>query len=87
MIGLKKEEKKELEKQRRLNPAVGFGSSFAAGMLVFVLGGRWLDRKYENEHLFTLIGVGLGLFYGAWELWKMIMISNQRTKNDGGNPE
>lgn len=90
MIGLKKEERKELERQRRLSPAIGFGSSFAAGMLVFSLGGRWLDSKYEREPLFTLIGIGLGLLYGGWELWKLIAISNQQSKNTGseeGNPD
>lgn len=90
MIGLNKEEQEELERQRRVNPAIGFGSSFAAGMLIFALGGRWLDGKYEKDNLFTLIGIGLGLLYGGWELWKMIAIRTQREKkvsNDRGDSD
>ena len=83
MIGLNKNERKELERQHRVSPAIGFGSSFAAGMLVFSLGGRWLDSKYDREPLFTLVGIGLGLLYGGWELWKLIVISNRQAKNTG----
>lgn len=78
MMGVDKEQYKEMERQRRVNPAIGFGSSFAAGMLIFSLGGRWIDNKYGHDRLFTLIGIGLGLLYGAWELWKLIMITGRR---------
>lgn len=90
MVGLNKDERKELERQRRVNPAIGFGSSFAAGMLVFSLGGRWLDKKYDQEPLYTLIGIGLGLLYGAWELWKLIIMSKMRAgdvEEDSDEPE
>lgn len=77
MIGFNRDQRNELEEERRSNPAVGFGSSFAVGMVLFVLIGRWLDGKYEKEHLFTLLGAGLGLIYGAWELYKMIAFSKE----------
>ena len=76
MIGPDKEDGTSFEERRKINPAIGFGTSFAAGMALFGLGGHWLDTKYDKEPLFTLIGIGLGLFYGAYELWKLIQITN-----------
>ncbi len=85
MIGLNREVQKKQSEDRRLNPAVGFGTSFAAGMAIFGLGGHWLDVKYGQEHLFSLIGIGLGLLYGAWEIWKLIAISNPQVESDEVN--
>ena len=78
MPGLHQEDKKALTEQRRAGPAVGFGSSFAVGMAIFAFGGHWLDKKTGRESFFTLIGIGLGLLYGAWELWKLIVMSNEQ---------
>lgn len=77
MFGLKDEDEASRAERKRQSPSIGFGSSFAGGMAVFALGGHWLDRKTGHESLFTLIGIGLGLLYGAWELWKLITMSNQ----------
>ena len=76
---------KSVAPRKRVNPAVGFGSAFAGGMAVFGLGGHWLDRKTGHESLFTLIGIGLGLLYGAWELWKLIAFSNQQAEQQRQN--
>lgn len=83
MPGMNREDKKSLAEQRHSSPSVGFGSSFAVGMALFALGGHWLDVKYDREPLFTLIGVGLGFLYGAWELWKLIAMSNEQAANKG----
>ncbi|WP_372796262.1 AtpZ/AtpI family protein [Pontiella sp.] len=78
MIGSNKEDGDSFEERRKISTAMGFGTSFAAGMAVFGLGGHWLDGKYDKEPLFTLIGIGLGLFYGAYELWKLILMTNRQ---------
>ncbi|MDF7823151.1 AtpZ/AtpI family protein [Pontiellaceae bacterium B12227] len=75
-----KKDRKRASAKELASPAVGFGSSFAGGMAVFGLGGHWLDRKTGHEYLFTLLGIGLGLLYGAWELWKLITISNRQAE-------
>jgi F0F1-type ATP synthase assembly protein I len=72
---------------RRASPAVGFGTSFAVGMALFALGGHWLDKKTGHESLFTLIGVGLGLLYGVWELWKLIAMTNEQARSDRDKKE
>jgi len=89
MIGPDKHHGDSFEERRKISPAIGFGTSFAAGMAVFGLGGHWLDTKYDKEPLFTLIGISLGLFYGAYELWKLILIANsacdetEKNENEG----
>jgi hypothetical protein len=82
MLNLNKDEAKTPGARKKVNPAVGFGSSFAGGMAVFGLGGHWLDVKTGKDPLFTLLGIGLGLLYGAWELWKLVTISNQQAKDE-----
>jgi hypothetical protein len=79
--------KKGDEAKGRANPAVGFGTSFAVGMALFALGGHWLDKKTGHESLFTLIGIGLGLLYGAWELWKMVAMTNEQSRHEDENKE
>lgn len=81
MLGLNQEDEETRAAKKRASPAIGFGSSFAGGMAVFGLGGHWLDSKTGHEHLFTLIGIGLGLVYGVWEMWKLITISNQQMRD------
>ncbi|MDZ8118631.1 AtpZ/AtpI family protein [Pontiella agarivorans] len=78
MIKSFKEDGTTFEERRRTGAAVGFGTSFAAGMVIFGLGGHWLDTRYNKEPLFTLIGIALGLFYGAYEIWKLILMMNRQ---------
>lgn len=55
-----------------MHPGVMFGSSFAVAMGVFAwLGHRW-DEKTGRAPLGVLLGVGVGLLYGAYEVWKLI---------------
>lgn len=76
MNGTRPDDGDHSEEKRRLNPAIGFGTSFAVGMVIFALGGHWLDVKFGHESLFTLLGIFLGLIYGGWELWKLIALEN-----------
>ncbi len=49
----------------------GFGTTIAAAMLGFTLGGVWLDKKFGGGIIFTLSGVGCAVFYIGYELWKL----------------
>jgi high-affinity Fe2+/Pb2+ permease len=64
--------------RRRAGPALAFGTSFAAGMAVFAMGGNWLGRKYGHETAYTLVGVALGFVYGGYEMWKLVQRANQQ---------
>ena len=82
MIGIDNRDKEQRAENRRAGAAIGFGTSFAAGMAIFGLGGHWLDVKYDREPLFTLLGLFMGLLYGGWELWKRITASNETAGNE-----
>ena len=82
MAGMRNNQEQQTDGRRSFSPAVGFGTSFAVGMILFTLGGRWLDERLGKESLFTLIGVGLGLLYGAYELWKLVTMANQQQDED-----
>ncbi len=50
----------------------------AVGMAVFAGGGYWLDRRRGGGVAFTLAGIGLGLFYGGYEVWKVVRELNAK---------
>jgi hypothetical protein len=56
----------------RLPPAVrllGIGWYFAFCIIVGIVGGVLLDRQVEKDHIFTLVGLFLGLilaFFGGY---------------------
>lgn len=80
MSGPNREKNEPLEDKHASSSALGFGTSFAVGMALFGLGGHWLDQKFDREPLLTLIGIGMGLLYGAWELWKLVTATNEQIK-------
>ena len=75
---MKAEKRQRQAEHRRMSGALGFGTSFAAGMAVFSIGGHYLGVKIGRETACTLAGVGLGFAYGGWELWKLVVQANQR---------
>ena len=59
----------------------------AGGVVVFTLAGYYLDQKRGGGKAWTLCGIFMGLFYGAYEVWKVVrQISGKATeqKGDGG---
>ncbi len=70
--------------------ALSLGLNMATGVAVFTLAGYWLDQKRGGGKAWTLCGVFLGLFYGAYEVWKEVRRLNRKTaeeKGRGGNRE
>ena len=53
-------------------PALALGTNMVAGMLVCAFVGMWLDRKLDTGEVCTIIGLFLGLFYGGYEVWKVV---------------
>jgi hypothetical protein len=58
--------------RRRLLPLINVGTTFAVAVALFAGGGYWLDQRRGGGILWTLVGAGLGLAYGAYEIWMMI---------------
>jgi len=63
------------------NTQVSFGFNLAVGMSVFILGGYWLDQHQGNGSRWTIIGTALGFVYGAYEVYKYIINSNDEKKD------
>lgn len=65
-----------------LGPAQGLGCSIVASLLVFILGGLFLDQYFDTVPLLTLIGVGIGLFAAGYQLYELTLI-NRRDRKAG----
>ncbi|MCC5846746.1 MAG: AtpZ/AtpI family protein [Verrucomicrobia bacterium] len=56
----------------RTHPGVLFGSSFAVAMGLFGWLGHLWDEKTGRAPLGVLLGISVGLIYGAYEVWKLV---------------
>jgi len=67
---------------RGMSTGILLGSGFA----VAVGGLGWLghraDLKYGTEPWWTLAGAGLGLLYGAYEVWKLTRTTREEEMED-----
>ncbi|MEI7435246.1 MAG: AtpZ/AtpI family protein [bacterium] len=64
-----------------MNPALTLGFSMAVGMGIFAGLGWWLDRRRGGGVVWTLIGVGVGLLYIAYETWKVVReVNNEEVR-------
>ena len=66
------------DSRRDAHPAAklaGVGLQFAGVVLLFTLGGHWLDQRFATEPWLLLIGLALGLIGGGLSL----ILSVQRT--------
>jgi len=49
---------------------ITIGIQLAITILIFVLGGNWLDQRYGKSPLFLVIGTALGMGIGFYHLLK-----------------
>jgi F0F1-type ATP synthase assembly protein I len=72
----------------RLPPAVrllGIGWYFALCIVLGIVGGVLLDRQVGKDHIFTLIGLFLGLilaFFGGYTMLREELGLRQRRQGD-----
>ncbi len=72
----------------RLPPAVrllGIGWYFALCIVLGIVGGVLLDRQVGKDHIFTLIGLFLGLilaFFGGYIMLLEVLGLRQRRQGD-----
>jgi len=62
----------------------GVGIEFAVAVIGFTLAGRWIDGRYNTGPWGVLIGAGLGLFGGMYNLIRESLgaIRDQRPSRD-----
>lgn len=68
------DEEKERVGRWRAGEAISLGTNLAAGMAVFTFLGYYVDHKRGGGVACTLAGMGLGLLYGAYEVWKVVRL-------------
>lgn len=62
---------------------IGYGMSFAASTLLFLLGGHWLDGKLGTSPLLALLGMFVGAAAGFWSLYSHVSgIRNESAEDD-----
>ena len=71
--------------RRTLALGISLGTQLAVGMVFFTLLGNWVDRKRGGGSGFTLAGIFLGLFYGGYEVWKLIRQLKEMDKTNDGS--
>ncbi len=60
----------------------GIGFYIAACILLCILGGLWLDNRFDKSPLFVLAGLLLGLALAGYGVYRMIrpLMDNRREK-------
>ena len=65
------------------------GIQLAATVTLFILGGYWLDTRYDRSPVFTSIGAFLGMAIGFYHLIKVLKniekIEKQEKEKNAGN--
>jgi hypothetical protein len=65
----------EPPKARKQEPSpwalVGIGMEFAGVVVLFTLGGMWLDGKWGTSPLWTLLALGFALVGSIYNLWRV----------------
>lgn len=68
----------EKKEQKLARTASSLGMNIAVGMFIFFYIGYRLELKYGQSY-WTLGGIGLGLFYLGYQIWKLIKDINQKS--------
>lgn len=64
-----------------ISQALTLGTTFAVGMAIFSFAGFKIDQRRGGGILFTLLGMFLGLAFGAYETWRVITFLNQQAQD------
>lgn len=61
----------------------GYGLTWALSVLLFLLGGWWLDGKAGTAPLFMILGAFLGGGAGFYSLYRHIVLDSRDRNEDG----
>jgi len=64
---------------------IGIGWFIGISILLGVLGGLWLDGKFNTQPLFVILGLVLGLVVAVYGVYRMLLplISNKKNEGNG----
>jgi F0F1-type ATP synthase assembly protein I len=58
--------------------ASGLGCSIVASLVVFIVGGIFLDRFLGTSPIFLLAGVGIGLIAAGYQLYELTQLGTKK---------
>ncbi|MDD3363952.1 MAG: AtpZ/AtpI family protein [Syntrophomonas sp.] len=58
---------------KSMGTAVNLGTSVAAAIAVGLIGGKWLDNRFDMGYLFTILGFLLGVITAGKMMWERLM--------------
>ena len=66
---------------------IGIGWFIAICIVLGVVGGIQLDKLFDTDRLFTVIGIFVGLFFGLWGGWLQLreVLAAINRRRTGGN--
>ena len=68
----------------RAGQASALGTNLVVGMGLFTFIGYYIDRKHGGGIFWTLVGMFLGLIYGAYEFWIVVRMLNRADDDHHG---
>lgn len=63
----------------------GIGFYIAGSIILGIVGGRWLDDKYNTSPLWLIVGLILGIvvaIYGTYSMFKPFLENNKKDKGN-----
>ncbi len=60
-----------------LGAAQGLGCSIVASLIIFIVGGVFLDQYFDTTPLLTLIGVAVGLVAAGYQLYELTLVNRK----------
>ena len=80
-MALKPEDDSGIAKSLRdVGPYLGLGLQLAVTIVVFVLLGSWLDKKFSKNYIFTLVAGLFGIGIGLYNLIRTVTYLEKRSK-------
>ncbi len=64
---------------------IGLGWYVGVSIVLGVLGGLWLDNKFNSSPVFTIIGLLLGIVVAFYGVYKMILPNLEKFDNNKKN--
>jgi len=72
---------------KSLTMAVNLATNVAAVLAIGLLGGRWLDGRYDTTPLLTILGFVLGAATAGKIMWDKLMEQEFRKKSAAENSD
>lgn len=66
-----------LAKQQFLTTALNMGWQLAVAVLIPLLIGIWLDKKFNSSPSYTLAAFMIAVFFGSMVVWRTVQVVNQ----------